>query len=133
VVELPPVLVPFLRAHREQQNGGPNSHALVFCTGEGTPLDGRNVRRRHFQPALKALGLTGIRPHDFRRTFIALHVEAGTHPKLVQTRVGHSDIRLTMDTYGELAGEMPLGAEQAARFNGLAAKALPDPGQHQST
>ncbi|MCI0407750.1 MAG: hypothetical protein L0191_04145 [Acidobacteria bacterium] len=52
VVELPPVLMPFLRAHREQQNGGPNPHALVFCTGEGTPLDGRNVRRRHFQPTL---------------------------------------------------------------------------------
>lgn len=133
VVELHHGLVPFLQAHRERQNGGPNLHGLVFCTKEGTPLDGRNIRRRHFQPALKALGLTGIRPHDFRRTFIALHVEAGTHPKLVQERVGHSDIRLTMDTYGELAGKMALPAEQASRFNGLAAKALPDLGQHQST
>jgi integrase len=107
VVELHSGLAPFLQAHRERQNGGPNPHALVFCTSEGTPLDGRNVRRRHFQPALGALGLTGIRPHDFRRTFIALHVEAGTHPKLVQERVGHSDIRLTMDTYAELAGRWP--------------------------
>ena len=37
--------------------------------------------------ALKALGLSGIRPPDFRRTFIAMHVEAGTHPKLVQESV----------------------------------------------
>jgi integrase len=133
VVELPPVLVPFLAAHRERQNGGPNPHALVFCTGERTPLDGRNVRRRHFQPALKRLGLSGIRPHDFRRTSIALHVEGGTHPKLVQERVGHSDVRLTMDTYAELAGKMALPAEQASRFNGLAAKALPEPGGSWST
>ncbi|MCI0409082.1 MAG: tyrosine-type recombinase/integrase, partial [Acidobacteria bacterium] len=92
--------------------------------------DGRNVRRRHFQPTLRALGLTGIRPHDFRRTFIAMHVEAGTHPKLVQERVGHSDVRLTMDTYAELAGKMALPAEQASRFNGLAARVFPDSGQH---
>lgn len=128
VVELPPVLVPFLRGHRDQQNGASNPHDLVFCTSEGTPLDGHNVRRRHFQPALKALGITGIRPHDFRRTFVAMHVQAGTHPKLVQTRLGHADIRLTMDTYGKLAGEIALGAEEAARFNGLAVKALPEPG-----
>ena len=127
-VELPSVLVPFLLAHQEQQNGGPNPHNLVFCTGDGTPMDGRNVRRRHFQPALKSLGISGIRPHDFRRTFVAMHVEAGTHPKLVQTRLGHTDIRLTMDTYGKLAGEIALGAEQAARFNGLAVKALPEAG-----
>ena len=125
VVELPAPLVPFLQAHRAQQNGGPNPHGLVFCTGEGTPLDGGNIRHRHFRPILAGLGLAGIRPHDFRRTFIALHVEAGTHPKLVQSRVGHSDIRLTMDTYGKLAGEMALSAEQARRFNSLAERALP--------
>jgi integrase len=130
VVEVPPVLVPFLEAHRERQNGAATPDGLVFSTRQGTPLEGRNVRRRHFQPALKALGLTGIRPHDFRRTFIALHVEAGTHPKLVQERVGHSDVRMTMDTYAELAGKMALPAEQASRFNGLAAKALADPGEH---
>ncbi|MCI0410496.1 MAG: site-specific integrase [Acidobacteria bacterium] len=136
VVELPPVLVPFLQAHRAQQNGAAGEHGLVFCTRYGTPLDGKNIRRRHFEPALKELGIAGIRLHDFRRTFIALHVEAGTHPKLVQARVGHSDIRLTMDTYGKLAGEMPLGAEQATRFNGLATKALPvlvNAGQHEAS
>lgn len=130
MVELPDVLRPFLLAHREAQNGSPNPHGLVFCNGEGGPLDGRNVRRRHFQPALARMGIAGIRPHDFRRTFIAMHVESGTHPKLVQSRVGHSDIRLTMDTYGKLAGDVALGTEQSARFNRLAARALPDPGKH---
>jgi len=45
----------------------------LFSTCDGTPLMQRNIRRRHFQPALEALGLTGIRPHDFRRSFVALH------------------------------------------------------------
>jgi len=125
VVEIPGPLVPFLVAHCEEQNGGPNPLALVFPSEEGTPLSPGNVRRRHFLPALKALGLSGIRPHDFRRTFIALHVEAGTHPKLVQERVGHSNIKLTMDVYGKLAGKMALGAEQAARFDAMATGAMP--------
>ena len=128
MVELPEVLRPFLLAHRDRQNGAPNPHGLVFCNGDGGPLDGRNVRRRHFAPALARLGIAGIRPHDFRRTFIAMHVEAGTHPKLVQNRVGHSDIRLTMDVYGKLAGGMALGTEETAKFNRLEARALPAPG-----
>lgn len=127
VVEIPAPLAPFLVAHHEAQNGSPNPLGLVFPSEDGTPLYPGNVRRRYFAPALKALGLKGIRPHDFRRTFIALHVEAGTHPKLVQARVGHSSIKLTMDVYGKLAGEMALAEDQAARLNALTAKALPAP------
>ncbi len=51
-------------------------------------------------------------------------MEAGTHPKLVQTRVGHSNIKLTMDVYGKLAGEMALAEEQATRLDALTTKAL---------
>ena len=69
----------------------------------------------------------GIRPHDFRRSVVALHVEAGTHPKLVQERAGHSTIALTMDVYGKNAGRMALAQEQEARLDVLAAKALPVP------
>ncbi len=50
-------------------------------------------------------------------------MEAGTHPKLVQTWVGHSNIKLTMDVYGKLAGEMALAEEQEDRLNDLAFKA----------
>lgn len=126
-VEIPAPLAPFLEAHRETQNGSPNLLGLIFPSEDGTPLYPGNVRRRYFAPALKALGLTGIRPHDFRRTFIALHVEAGTHPKQIQERVGHSNIKLTMDVYGKLAGKMALGAEQTTRLDALATKALPAP------
>jgi integrase len=124
VVEIPAGLVPLLIAHRESLNGS-NPLNLVFPSQSGTPLYPKNIRRRHFLPALQALGITGIRQHDFRRTFIALHVEAGTHPKLVQERVGHSSIALTMDVYARVAGQMALATEQEARFEALAVKALP--------
>jgi len=113
-------------AHLEGLRGS-NPLNLVFPSQAGTPLYPKNVRRRHFVPALRALGLAGIRPHDFRRTFIAFHVEAGTHPKLVQERVGHSSIGLTMDVYGKVAGRMMLAQEQEARFDALTVRALPAP------
>lgn len=125
-MEIPAALVPILVAHLEGLNR-PNPLDLVFPSQTGTPLYPRNIRRRHSAPALRALGITGIRQHDFQRTFIALHVEAGTHPKLVQDRVGHSDIKLTMDVYGKIAGRMTLAQEQEARFEALAARALPTP------
>ena len=110
------------RGHLAEQNGGPNPLGLVFPSEDGTPLYSGNVRRRVFTPALATLGLTGIRCHDFRRTFIAMHVEAGTHPKLVQERVGYSNIKLTMDVYGKLVGKMALGEEQAAPFDSMASE-----------
>ena len=110
---------------RASPAGLPNPLDLVFPSETGTPLYPKNIRRRHFLPALQALGIMGVRQHDFRRTFIALHVEAGTHPKLVQDRVGHSSIGLTMDVYGKIAGKMALATEQEARFEALAVKALP--------
>ena len=132
VVEIPASMRPLLAAHLETLAGAPNPLNLVFPSETGTPLDPKNVRRRHFAPALKALGLSGIRQHDMRRTFIAMHVEAGTHPKLVQDRVGHSDIRLTMDVYGKIAGKMKLGAEEETRLNALARTALPSDPSEQS-
>ena len=125
VVEIPEPMLPLVAAHLETLNGVHNSLELVFPSEAGTPIDPKNVRRRHFAPAMKAMGISGIRQHDMRRTFIAVHVEAGTHPKLVQDRVGHSDIGLTMNVYGKLAGKMKLGSAEQARFNGLAHDALP--------
>lgn len=129
-VEIPAPLLVGLQQYRAWRNGSVQGDALVFSTESGTPLMQRNVRRRHFAPALKALGLSGIRPHDFRRSFVAIHVAAGTHPKLVQTRIGHSNISLTMDTYGRLAGDIPLSSEQAARIDSKVALAL-NPAQFQ--
>ncbi len=53
------------------------------------------------------------------------NVRAGTHPKLLQERAGHTDIKLTMDIYGKIAGQMALTEEQEARLDALAARALP--------
>ena len=39
------------------------------------------------------------------RTYAALAVQAGANVKVLQKAMGHSDIRLTLDTYGGLFGD----------------------------
>jgi integrase len=125
VVEIPAPMVPLLIAHRDSLTGRPNLLDLVFPNEVGTPLYPKNIRRRHFIPAMKKLGIPDVRQHDLRRTFIAAHVEARTHPKLIQERAGHSRFSVTMDIYAKIVGKMPLGKEEEAKLNDITMKALP--------
>jgi integrase len=40
--------------------------------------------------------------HDLRHSHAALLIADGSHPKVIQARLGHSSIRTTLDTYGHL-------------------------------
>ncbi len=78
-----------------QENG------LLFPSEVGTPLEERNVLRR-FQSICQANGLTKLRLYDLRHTHASLLIHEGVHPKKISERLGHSSIKLTMDTYGHL-------------------------------
>jgi len=78
-----------------QENG------LLFPSQVGTPLEERNVLRR-FQIMCEASGLPKLRLYDLRHTHASLLIHEGVHPKKISERLGHSSIKLTMDTYGHL-------------------------------
>jgi integrase len=48
---------------------------------------------------------------------------AGVHPKVVQERLGHSQVSVTLDTYGHVAPS--LQREAADRLDGLLDRAHP--------
>ena len=50
--------------------------------------------------------------HDARHTHASLMLKQGIHPKIVQERLGHSTIAITLDTYSHV---MPGLQEAAAR------------------
>ncbi len=62
-------------------------------------------------------GLKGIRLHDARHTHASLMLKQDIHPKIVQERLGHSSIQITLDTYSHVAP----GLQQAAanRFDDI--------------
>jgi integrase len=51
---------------------------------------------------LKHTALPDIRFHDMRHTAATLMLQQGIHPKVVQERLGHSDIALTLNTYSHV-------------------------------
>ena len=55
-----------------------------------------------FKRLSRAAGLPVIRLHDLRHTSATLALAAGVHPKVVQERLGHSSINITLDTYSHV-------------------------------
>lgn len=93
-----------------------NDSGLVVQSGIGTPVNPRNLMRNYYaiiekiqkeQEKLKDSGepyidLPRIRFHDLRHTHATLLLKAGIHPKIVQERLGHSSINVTLDTYSHV-------------------------------
>ena len=55
-----------------------------------------------FDPACKAAGLTGLRPHDLRHTAASLAIRSGANVKVVQQMLGHGSAAMTLDVYAGL-------------------------------
>ena len=76
--------------------------AWVFTNRDGEPLDGDNLRRRVFQPALTKAKLRQVRIHDLRHTYASLLIQQGESLAYVRDQLGHSSIQVTVDVYGHL-------------------------------
>jgi len=102
---------------------------LVFSTPEGKPLRPNTVSRTWTMLAARA-GLKVIRFHDARHTHASLMLKQGIHPKIVQERLGHSTIAITLDTYSHVAPGLQEAAAKRfdealnAQYNKLAGEML---------
>lgn len=122
-VPLPPLVVTALTEWKPVCP--PGKLGLVFPTGTGTVEQLANIRRRGLIPTLIAAGVTvetgdtdedgkpileakytGL--HSLRHFFASWMINRkedgglGLPPKIVQERMGHATIALTMDTYSHL-------------------------------
>jgi integrase len=79
---------------------------LIFASATGDILQSENLPHRLFRQLLKAAKLPAIRLYDLRHSHATLLMAAGEHPKVVQERLGHSSIQLTLDTYSHVVPGM---------------------------
>jgi integrase len=89
-----------LTAHMKDFAGA-GTDGLVFPNRAGNPISSASFWNNHFAPALREAGIR-CRFHDLRHTSVALAIAEGSHPKAIQTRMGHSSINVTLDRYGHL-------------------------------
>jgi integrase len=110
-----------LRAHRRQQSSDRKrlgddwqQTGYVFTDEIGEPMHPQAITDR-FQKLASEAGVPVMRLHDLRHTSATLALSAGVHPKVVQERLGHSSIMITMDTYSHVVqGMQEAAAEKLA-------------------
>ena len=117
VIVLSQSVIEKLREHlalqqQERQLAGDKweENDLIFPNVDGKPQHQRYVYQ-YFKDTLERTGLPDIRFHDLRHTAATLMLQQGIHPKVVQERLGHSDISMTLNTYSHV---LPSMQEEAA-------------------
>jgi integrase len=99
---IPAVLVEMLAEHLVRRGlTGADADALLFVAENGAPLDYSNWRRRVWLPAVKKTDLGNVGLHDLRRANATSLVTSRVDLKTAQTRLGHSDPRLTLGLYAQ--------------------------------
>jgi integrase len=124
LLAIPDVLIAALQQHRERQDEEREAmgdlwqdHDLVFPSEVGTPLEPRNLSR-HFKSVLRKAELPeSTRFHDLRHSCATMLIAQGVHPRVVMEYLGHSQIAITMNTYGHVLPESQ--REAAAKIDEL--------------
>ena len=121
MIALSPLTASVLREHQEKQalervmlGKHLIGEDLVFSDTEGAPLLPNSVTHAWIK-FVRRTGVKTIRLHDARHTHASLMLKQGTHPKIVQERLGHASISITLDTYSHVAPGLQEAA--AARFD----------------
>jgi len=119
-VALPQSAFLVLNEHRKTQEGNCLLLGKVLSDTDyvfnnlGKPLLPNTVSHA-WMKTVKRVGMKYIRFHDARHTHASLMLKQGIHPKIVQERLGHSSISITLDTYSHVAPGLQEAA--AKRFD----------------
>lgn len=102
-----------LRTYRAQQSErrlrlGPAWHdlGLVFDRGDGEPTRPGRVADSFQRILLDHPELPRLTLHGMRHTTATLLLAAGVNPKIVQERLGHASVQMTLDRYSHVTLSM---------------------------
>jgi integrase len=111
-IKLPESLTAILRSHRRSQLESRllagerwRDHDFVFTGRSGQPLEG-TVLNRDVKRLLKAAGLPEVHFHALRHSCATLLMAQGVPARVVMEILGHSDIRLTLNTYSHVGQQL---------------------------
>ena len=118
-IALDPETVAVLRSHRARQleqrlaaGGDYADQGLVFSDRAGEPLHPKVVSNQ-FRKAVARHDMPYLSLHGLRHSWATLALQVGIHPKIVQERLGHSTIAITLDIYSHVNPAMDADAANA--------------------
>jgi integrase len=102
----PPALMELLANHLELRGlTTRDTDAYLFATPDGEPFDYSNWLHRIWYPARQQARVEWAQFHDLRRANATGLVLEGIDLKTAQTRLGHTDPRLTLGIYAQATTE----------------------------
>ena len=90
---------------------GFRNYGFVIRQYDGSPLKPDSMSRK-WRRFLETNNLPPIRFHDLRHSHATALIQAGVSPKVVQERLGHSDVQITLNTYTHVLPEMDIEAAE---------------------
>lgn len=100
--------------HMRQLGDKYENNDLVVANTFGRPVNTSNFTTRYFKKMLVDAGIDrSVKFHDLRHTHATLLLLEGIHPKVVQERLGHSTVTMTLDTYSHILPDMQDAAVKA--------------------
>ncbi len=97
-IGLPGSVVALLKSHLHDAPASEH----VFTSRSGALLRESNFRRRHWNPAVAAVGLEPLTFHDLRHTHVALLIRYGWQEYSIVRRLGWKDGTMLYRCYGHL-------------------------------
>ena len=79
---------------------------MVCAREDGEPKQPTSLTHEFTYLVGRVKGLPKVRFHDLRHSHATQLLAAGVHPKIVQERLGHSTITVTMDLYSHVSETM---------------------------
>ncbi len=86
-------------------------NAFIIRQKHGAPMT-PDAMSRKWKRFIQAHDLPNIRFHALRHSNATALIQAGVNPRVVQQRLGHSDVSITLNTYTHVLPEMDKDAAQ---------------------
>ncbi len=106
----------------------PAADGRIFQTYEGG-LVSHIVLAKRLATAARAAELPPLRFHLLRHSYAAINIAQGAHERLIQSQMGHTSVRVTMDVYGHLFEG--LGSDLAQKLEMVRRDAVSRKGQQE--
>ena len=111
-ISISPYVVDILHKHQKSQEQLKKhlgeeyvDHGLVFCSDNGNLRDPRNLLRE-FHELIKKAGVPHCTIHDLRHLHATLLLRDEINPKIVQERLGHNNVKVTLDIYSHVTPDL---------------------------
>ena len=94
MIEIPRFLTEEIKEYIDKQYNLPDDERLFPVVAEAV----QHKLKRHAEKS----GVKRIRVHDIRHSHVAYLINQGVEPLIIKERLGHRDIKITLNTYGHL-------------------------------